>query len=144
MFRHILFHFRYLMKLFKHHNKGFWHEALEGRCKATKKCNESNAEVVEKAFFFSCTAVRVHPLRRQQTAHSHLSSAARTEQKHQMYTSIQPYILFALTAFQQLLVPMQMSRLSPTPNRGEVIWAAEYKWLGMIDRPSHSPPSADR
>ncbi len=56
-----------------------------------------------------------------QAAYAHLSSAPHTEQKHQMYTSIQPYILFALTAFQQLLFPMQMSRLSPTPNRGEVI-----------------------
>lgn len=56
-----------------------------------------------------------------QTAYAHLFSAPHAEQKRQMYTSLQPYILFALTAFQQLLFPMQMSRLSPTPNRGEVI-----------------------
>lgn len=34
--------------------------------------------------------------------------------KHQMYTSIEPYILFTLTAFQQLLFPMQMT-LSHSP-----------------------------
>lgn len=48
------------------------------------------------------------------------------------------------TALEQLRLPMQMSRLSPTPDRGKVIWTAEYKWLGMIDRPSHWPPSTDR
>lgn len=92
---------------------------------------------------FWYTAVRLHPSAHQQMADTHLSSALHTEQKHQMYTSIQPYILFGLTAFQQLFGPMQM-RLSPTPHRGKVIWTAEYKWLGMIDRPSHSPPSTDR
>lgn len=77
--------------------------------------------------------------------HTYISpQPLRSEQKHQVYTSIWPYILLALTAFQQLLVPIQMSRLSPFANWGEAIWAAEYKWLGMIDRPSHSPPSSDR
>lgn len=85
-----------------------------------------------------------HPSTHRRTAHAHSSSAPCSEQKRQMYTSIPPYILRALTAFQQLPVPMQMSRLSPTPNWGEVIWAAEYKWLGMIDGPSHSPPSSNR
>lgn len=109
----------------------------------TKKCNQSNAELLKEAFL-CCPAVSLHTSSHQQKEYPHLSTAPHTEQKHQMYTSIKPYILFALTAFQQLLFPMQMSRLSPTPNCGEAIWAAEYKWLGMIDRPSHSSPSTDR
>lgn len=97
----------------------------------------------QKGLFF-CMAVWLHLSPHMQMAHTHISSALHTEKKHQMYTSIQPYILFTLTPFQQLLFPMQMSWLSPTPNPGEVIWAAQYKWLGMIDGPSHSSPSTDR
>lgn len=36
--------------------------------------------------------------------------------------------------------PCKWASSHPLPNRGEVIWTAEYKWLGMIDGPSHSPP----
>lgn len=36
--------------------------------------------------------------------------------------------------------PCKWACSHPLPNRGEVIWTAEYKWLGMIDGPSHSPP----
>lgn len=94
--------------------------ALEGRYKGTKKHNKSNAEVVKTALFFmhSCEIASVTTHANSTHIHPQLLT---TEQKHQMYTSIQPYILFALTAFQQLLFPMQMSRLAPTPNRGEVI-----------------------
>lgn len=114
------------------------------RWRAPEKCNKSNAEVVQKAFFFMLGQRDCIPYDSGKW-HTHIYPRLLILNKtRRMYTSIQPYILFALTAFQQLLVPMQMSWLSPTPNRGEVIWAAEYKWLGMIDRPSHSPPSTDR
>lgn len=111
--------------------------------KQSKTCNKSNAEVVKKAFFHArqrdCICHHTH------RQHMHIYPQLLTlNKKHQMYTSIQLYILFALTDFQQLLFPMQMSRLSPTPNLGEVIWAVEYKWLSMIDRPFHLLPSTDR
>lgn len=106
-----------VMKLFLQHNKGFrlWHG------KAVKDVQQKQRGSCQKGLFFmhsrgDCICHHTHK------PHMHIYPQLLTlNKKHQMYTSMQPYILFALTDFQQLLFPMQMSRLSPTPHRGEVI-----------------------
>lgn len=60
---------------------------------------------------------------------------------YQTYTWTQPYIFFApWQLFNSHSSPCKWAHSHPLPNRGEVIWTAEYKWLWMIDGPSHTPP----
>lgn len=87
--------------------------------------------------------LRSHPSPQRPTARVHLSSAPRSEQKHHC---IHQYGRIFCLLWQLLNSYSSQFRWadSPIANWGEVIWAAEYKWSGMIDRPSHSPPCSDR